>query len=331
MPWGADVLAVYDWSNASNRGEDSKNDNDLNQINAPTFTQTGVKYNTAWTNAGNNANRFELTSTFKDALKVLTSFTFETWFKIPAIDTSSEKWNIVLGYNGITGCFLGFSTGAIYLNQFYFAVNGSGANYTYTYPATDTWVRVNLEWDGSTYKVYVDGVLLASRSSNTNFFNNYNATGMIGRSDYNNQPFYSLYGYFDRYIISDVARGGLATILTPTITDISPATGSTAGGTDVTITGTEFAAGATVTFDGDSATDIIVVSATEITCVTPAHTAGAVDVVITNTDTGTVTSASGFTYVALTGAKSVNSNNNIATMGSNVKKVISNNNIAGGF
>lgn len=86
----------------------------------------------------------------------------------------------------------------------------------------------------------------------------------------------------------------------PTITDISPATGSIAGGTAVTITGTEFATGATVTFGGESATDIVVVSATEITCVTPAHAAGAVDVVVTNTDTGAVTAVAGYTYVAPT-------------------------------
>ncbi|HPI04043.1 MAG TPA: IPT/TIG domain-containing protein, partial [Candidatus Goldiibacteriota bacterium] len=104
----------------------------------------------------------------------------------------------------------------------------------------------------------------------------------------------------DYIIISNVARGGAETlpISEPAITDISPATGSTAGGTAVTITGTEFATGATVTFGGVSATDIVVVSATEITCVTPAGTAGAVDVVITNTDTGTVTSTGGFTYIA---------------------------------
>jgi hypothetical protein len=67
----------------------------------------------------------------------------------------------------------------------------------------------------------------------------------------------------------------------PTITTIAPSSGSTAGGTTVTITGTGFAAGATVVFDGTHATNVTVVSATEITVTAPAHAqAGPVDVTV---------------------------------------------------
>ncbi len=83
----------------------------------------------------------------------------------------------------------------------------------------------------------------------------------------------------------------------PTITTIAPTSGSTVGGTNVTITGTNFIAGATVTFGGTAATSINVASATSITCTTPAHAAGAVNVVVT-TSGGTATSTNGFTYVA---------------------------------
>jgi hypothetical protein len=89
---------------------------------------------------------------------------------------------------------------------------------------------------------------------------------------------------------------GFTYISTPTITLVDPATGAAAGGTPVTITGTEFAATPAVTFDGVTATSIVRVSATEITCVTPAGTAGAVDVIVTNTDTGSITATDGFTY-----------------------------------
>ena len=41
---------------------------------------------------------------------------------------------------------------------------------------------------------------------------------------------------------------GFTYVVSPTVTSVSPNTGSTAGGTAVTITGTNFAAGATVTF-----------------------------------------------------------------------------------
>ena len=46
----------------------------------------------------------------------------------------------------------------------------------------------------------------------------------------------------------------------------------------MTLTGTNFAAGATVTVGGAAATSVVVVSTTRITAVTPAGTAGARDV-----------------------------------------------------
>ena len=83
------------------------------------------------------------------------------------------------------------------------------------------------------------------------------------------------------------------------LTSVSPASATYNGGTSVTITGTQFAAGATVTIDGKACTSIVVVSATTITCVTPAGTVGAKDVVVTNADTTTTTLASGFTYIVI--------------------------------
>ena len=65
-----------------------------------------------------------------------------------------------------------------------------------------------------------------------------------------------------------------------TVAVISPNMGSTAGGTHVTISGSGFQAGATVTLDG-AATNVSIVSSTVITATTPAHTAGTVDVVVT--------------------------------------------------
>ncbi len=86
------------------------------------------------------------------------------------------------------------------------------------------------------------------------------------------------------------------TVSSPTITSISPATGSSAGGTSITITGTQFNPGATVMIGGASATSVVVASKTSITATTLAGTVGAQDVVVTNTDGGTVTSTGGYTY-----------------------------------
>ena len=60
----------------------------------------------------------------------------------------------------------------------------------------------------------------------------------------------------------------------PTLTGISPASGAAAGGTAVTITGTGFLAGATVSLGGTQATGVTVMNSTSITAITPAHAAG---------------------------------------------------------
>lgn len=84
---------------------------------------------------------------------------------------------------------------------------------------------------------------------------------------------------------------------TPTISGVSPNSGTTFGGTTVTITGTQFAAGATVTIGGTAATDVAVQSPTSLTAKTAQHAAGAVPVTVTvNAKTGTMANA--FTYVA---------------------------------
>jgi hypothetical protein len=85
----------------------------------------------------------------------------------------------------------------------------------------------------------------------------------------------------------------------PTVSSISPNTGSSNGGTSVTIKGTNFASGSTVTFGGTAASNVTVVSSTSITAATPAHAAGAVNVVVSDSN-GSGTLTNGFTYTAAT-------------------------------
>jgi hypothetical protein len=84
------------------------------------------------------------------------------------------------------------------------------------------------------------------------------------------------------------------------VTSVSPASGSTFGGTTVTITGQGFAPGATVQFGGVAATSVAVLNATTITAVTAARAAGAVEVRVTSAGQ-TATLAGAFTYVAQPG------------------------------
>jgi len=81
----------------------------------------------------------------------------------------------------------------------------------------------------------------------------------------------------------------------PTVTAISPSTGSTARPTPVQITGTGFLAGATVTIDV-VAGSVTVVNSTTITAIVPARTAGPADVVVTNPGGSGGTLPAAFTY-----------------------------------
>jgi len=82
-----------------------------------------------------------------------------------------------------------------------------------------------------------------------------------------------------------------------TVSAVTPRTGPTTGFTNVTITGTGFTTGASVSIGGGAPTSVVVVSATTITANTGAHAAGLVDVVVTNPDMQTGTRVSGFQFV----------------------------------
>lgn len=84
----------------------------------------------------------------------------------------------------------------------------------------------------------------------------------------------------------------------PTVSSVSPSSGPEFGGTSVTITGTGFASGASVTFDGASATNVHIASDTTITCNTPVGSAGPAEVVVTNLDNQQSTPADLFLYIA---------------------------------
>src|ERR1035441_3650598 len=83
-----------------------------------------------------------------------------------------------------------------------------------------------------------------------------------------------------------------------TVTSVSPNSGTTSGGTAVTITGTNFAAGATATFGGTAATNVVVTNSPTITAATPTGSAGAVAATVTNSNGPSGSLASGFTYMA---------------------------------
>lgn len=81
----------------------------------------------------------------------------------------------------------------------------------------------------------------------------------------------------------------------PTVSSLDVGSGTTGGGTSVTVTGTGFDSGAVVEFD-DMDASTTYVNTTTLTCTTPAHPKGTVDVSVRNSDTRTGTKSSAFTY-----------------------------------
>ncbi len=67
----------------------------------------------------------------------------------------------------------------------------------------------------------------------------------------------------------------------PKVSAINPASGSVAGGTSVTITGSNFTGVTGVTIGGNAATGVSVVNATTLTAITPPGTVGSASVVVT--------------------------------------------------
>jgi hypothetical protein len=114
-------------------------------------------------------------------------------------------------------------------------------------------------------------------------------------------------GNFAKFVPPLVARGrvyvatwsdrvdvyGLTT--PPTVSAVSPQRGGTSGGTPVTVTGTNFVWGATVSFGGAGA-KVTSVTPTTMTVTTPAHRSGTVSVVVTDPDGQSGTFAGGFTF-----------------------------------
>jgi formylglycine-generating enzyme required for sulfatase activity len=82
------------------------------------------------------------------------------------------------------------------------------------------------------------------------------------------------------------------------VASIVPNTGSYTGGTAITITGQYLAGTTGVTIGGVPCTNVVAVSATQVTAVTPAGSVGTMDVVISGAK-GTITVPGGFTYQSI--------------------------------
>ncbi|MFE5584576.1 IPT/TIG domain-containing protein [Kitasatospora sp. NPDC056531] len=101
----------------------------------------------------------------------------------------------------------------------------------------------------------------------------------------------------NKVYVANRGPNSVSVIPFPTLTGITPGQGSAAGGTAVTINGTNLT-GASVTIGGNAATNVTInAGGTQITATTPSGTAGPATVTVT-TATGTASLVNGFAYAA---------------------------------
>ncbi|OFZ18353.1 MAG: hypothetical protein A2X94_12435 [Bdellovibrionales bacterium GWB1_55_8] len=96
--------------------------------------------------------------------------------------------------------------------------------------------------------------------------------------------------------IDPVYKPGYA-VKPPMVSSVLPNAGSLQGGTLLTVLGSSFESGATVEIGGQPCRATHFISDTKLTCVVPGHTAGLVDLKVTNPDSQSFTLSSAFNYV----------------------------------
>jgi photosystem II stability/assembly factor-like uncharacterized protein len=172
----------------------------------------------------------------------------------------------------------------------------SGANWTtQTGGTTGYWQSITSSSDGS--------VLAAAQSGDYVYLSDDSGVSFTAQTSTGTKTFTSIASNVDGSKLATTVNGGKIWTFTalgpaPTITSVSPSSGMLSAGTTLTITGTGFAEGAGVTVGGTACSNVSVVSATSITCDTPAGSEGQVDVVVKNADKQSATSRNAFTYVA---------------------------------
>lgn len=91
-------------------------------------------------------------------------------------------------------------------------------------------------------------------------------------------------------LVPALPGGTSKVVAVPSVTSVTPSSGSTGGGTAVTITGTAFSATSTVSFGGAAAESVTFVSTTSIVATSPIHAQGQVDIRVTNPTGSSATS-----------------------------------------
>lgn len=138
------------------------------------------------------------------------------------------------------------------------------------------------EWTGTAIHIYIDGHLVGDSGPLTDDGVVFASTFLVSAGGSTSAA--SADGTIDEFAFYTHALGPVRAKVhaflagygdePPTVTDVAPSSGPTAGGNTVVITGTNFTDATDVLFDGLSAESITVDSDTQITAVVPAHASG---------------------------------------------------------
>ncbi len=210
---------------------------------------------------------------------------------------AGDAWQVGISYSG--GNF----------NLQFVGYTASGLFDWYSPPLSSpvgVWTHVAATYDGSTVRGYINGtqvltlaVALQLGSRNSDIFVGAYPTGIFALDGKIDEL--SIYNRAlsaaEVQAVYQAGPAGKAGFPAPTVTGVSPSSGSTLGGTNVTITGTNFTGATAVTIGGSVAANVTVVNATTITATTPAGAAGPASVVVA-TPGGSNAANTLFTYVA---------------------------------
>ena len=220
------------------------------------------------------------TTTAGGNLSLNSGLGFGTVFNI----TTAGALSTLAAFNGTNGVS---PRGALALGvdfNFYGATARGGVDYPVGY--------------GTLFQVTMSGALTSLLSFNGNYGGAYPEAGLTQAAPG------VFYGTTAQGGTNDLGNGGDGSVFrfslppapAPTVGGISPVVGPTNGGTVVSIAGSGFEIGATVTFGSLPAVSVSANSPTNITAVTPPSPEGIVNVAITNVDGNAVTFSNSFTF-----------------------------------
>jgi len=238
-----------------------------------------------------------------------TSFCVAVDEKGNALTYNGSAWSAPSAIDGSNGNLSSVSCASA---SFCVAVDVAGNARTYNGSAWSSPSDINGSNELTSVSCPTSAFCVAVNGSGSVF--TYNGSSWSSPSDINGRSAFLSVSCPSASFCATVAAGGNAftytpnDVPTPTVSSVSPNTGSVSGGTGITITGTGFVAGATVTIGQGSgpvtgaiaASDVNVVSPTEITATTGGGAQAGTWSLFVDTSGGTsaAVGADDFTYTA---------------------------------